>query len=57
MARGGGLVDPDLDEGEQNIDFPVAIRPNQSLLVEALKSKFEGIDRRFDTKLIWPTKQ
>ena len=37
------------NRGEQNLDFPMAIRPNQSLLVEELKSKFEGIDRRFDT--------
>ena len=49
MARGGGLVDPDLDEGEQNIDFPMAIRPNQFLLVEKLKPKFEAIDRCLDT--------
>ena len=35
--------------GEQTLDFPMAIRPNQSLLVDELKSKFEGIDRRFDT--------
>ena len=37
------------NRGEQTLDFPMAIRPNQSLLVEELKSKFEGIDRRFDT--------
>ena len=35
-------------EGEQGI-FPLTIRPNQSLLVEELKSKFENIDRRFDS--------
>ena len=27
----------------------ITIRPNQSLLVEELKSKFENIDRRFDS--------
>ena len=37
------------NEGEQNLDFPMAIRPNQSLLVEELKSKFKGIYCRFDT--------
>ena len=35
-------------EGEQGI-FPITICPNQSLLVEELKSKFENIDRRFDS--------
>ena len=35
-------------EGEQ-AGFPLTIRPNQSLLVEELKSKFENIDRRFDS--------
>ena len=35
-------------EGEQGI-FPLTIRPNQSLPVEELKSKFENIDRRFDS--------
>ena len=35
-------------EGEQ-VGFPLTIRPNQSLLVEELKSKFENIDRRFDS--------
>ena len=35
-------------ESEQDI-FPLTIRPNQSLLVEELKSKFENIDRRFDS--------
>ena len=37
------------NRGEQNLDFPMAIRPNQFLLVEELKSKFEGIDRCFVT--------
>ena len=39
------------EEGEENLGFPMAIRPNQSLLVEELKSKFEGIDRWFETSL------
>ena len=49
MAKGGGAMDNFESRGEQTLDFPMAIRPNQSLLVEELKSKFEGIDRRFDT--------
>ena len=48
MAKGGSIMDEQLNKGEQN-DFPLTIRPNQSLLVEELKSKFEDIDRRFDT--------
>ena len=35
-------------EGERGI-FPLTILPNQSLLVEELKSKFENIERRFDS--------
>ena len=35
-------------EGEQGI-FPLTICPNQSLLVEELKSKFENVDRHFDS--------
>ena len=35
-------------EGEQAV-FPLTIRPNQSLLVEELKSKFENIDHCFDS--------
>ena len=49
MAKGGSAVDNLVHAGEQTLDFPMAIRPNQSLLVDELKSKFEGIDRRFDT--------
>ena len=49
MAKGGGAMDNLVHAGEQTLDFPMAIRPNQSLLVDELKSKFEGIDRRFDT--------
>ena len=49
MAKGGDVMDDFENRGEQNLDFPTAIRPNQSLLVEELKSKFEGIDHRFDT--------
>ena len=49
MAKGGDVMNDFKIEGEQNLDFPMAIRPNQSFLVEELKSKFEGIDRRFDT--------
>ena len=49
MAKGGDVTDDFENRGEQNLDFPLAIRPNQSLLVEELKSKFEGIDHRFDT--------
>ena len=49
MAKGGSLTTDLEDEGEQNVDFHMAICPNQSLLVEELKSKFEAIDRRFDT--------
>ena len=49
MAKGGSAMDDFNNRGEENLDFPMAIRPNQSLLVEELKSKFEGIDRRFDT--------
>ena len=41
-------MDGEQKEGEQGI-FPLTIRPNQSLLVEELKSKFENIDRRFDS--------
>ena len=49
MAKGGDIMTGLHEEGEQNLDFPMAIRPNQSSLVEELKSRFEGIDRRFDT--------
>ena len=49
MAKGGGAMDNLVHAGEQRLDFPMAIRPNQSLLVDELKSKFEGIDRCFDT--------
>ena len=35
-------------EAVQNV-FPITIRPNQSLLVEELKSKFENVDHRFDS--------
>ena len=35
-------------EGENNV-FPLTIRPNQSLLVEELKSKFQNINRHFDS--------
>ena len=49
MAKQGDVMDDFENRGEQNLDFPMAICPNQSLLVEELKSKFEGIDRRFYT--------
>ena len=49
MAKGGDFAGHDLDQGERNIDFPMTIRPNQSVLVNELKSKFEAIDERFDT--------
>ena len=49
MAKGGGAMDNLVHAGEQTLDFPMAIRPNQSLLVDEFKSKFQGIDRRFDT--------
>ena len=49
MAKGGDVMADFRDEGEQNLDFPTAVHPNQSLLVEELESKFEGINRRFDT--------
>ena len=48
LARGGGIIDGQGPEGEQTV-FPLTISPNQSLLVEELKSKFENIDRRFDS--------
>ena len=48
VARRGSILDGQNVEGEQNV-FPLTIRPNQSLLVEELKSKFENIDRRFDS--------
>ena len=44
MTKGGGLVPEHLHEGEQ-MDFPsLHVRPNQSILVNELKSKFEAID-------------
>ena len=49
MAKGGDFAASDLEQGERNIDFPMTIRPNQSVLVNELKSKFEAIDQRFDT--------
>ena len=48
MAKGGDVTDDFENRGEQNLDFPMAIRPNQSLLVEELKSKFEGIDHHLN---------
>ena len=35
-------------KGEHTV-FPLTIRPNQSSLVEELKSKFENIDCGFDS--------
>ena len=49
MARKGEPVTDLQDEGKQNLDFPMAFRSNQSLLIEESKSKFEGIDHWFDT--------
>ena len=49
MVEGGDVMADLCDKGKHNLDFPMAIRPNQSLLVEELKSKFEGIDCHFDT--------
>ena len=49
MAKGGDFAGSDLEQGERNIDFPMTIRPNQSVLVNELKSKFDAIDQRFDT--------
>ena len=48
MAKGGSIMDEQINEGEQN-DFPLTIRPNQSLLVQELKSKFGNINCHFDT--------
>ena len=48
VAKEGSAMDEHLNEGEQK-DFPLNIRSNQFLLVEELKSKFENIDRPFDT--------
>ena len=49
MAKGGEFAAQELHEGERDIDFPMSIRPNQSVLVNELKSKFEAIDERFDS--------
>ena len=49
MAKGGEFAAQELDQGEWDIDFPMSIRPNQSVLVNELKSKFEAIDERFDS--------
>ena len=49
MAKGGGLMPVEINDGEQSLDFPMHIRSNQSLLVDELKSKSEAIDYRFDT--------
>ena len=38
-----------MEQGERNIDFSMTIRPNQSVLVNELKSEFEAINQRFDT--------
>ena len=48
VARRGSILDGQNVEGEQKV-FPLTIRPNQSLLVEELKSKFENIDHCFDS--------
>ena len=40
MDKGGGLMPVEINEGERNLDFPMHIRSNQSLLVDELKSKF-----------------
>ena len=49
MAKGGDFAASDLEQGEGNIDLPMTICPNQSVLVNELKSKFDAIDQRFDT--------
>ena len=46
---GGDSAATDLEQGEQNIDLPMTIHPNHSVLVNELKSKFEAIDQHFDT--------
>ena len=48
MPREADDMEAQDKKGEQGI-FPLTIRPNQSLLVEELKPKFENIDRRFDS--------
>ena len=49
MAKEGKFAAQELDQGERDIDFPMSIRPNQSVLVNELKSKFEAIEERFDS--------
>ena len=49
MAKGGGAMDNFDNRGEENLDFPMAIRPNQSLLGEELKWRSMPSNFDFDT--------
>ena len=48
MAKGGDFEEYNELEGER-LDFPMKLPPNQSMLLNELRSKFEAIDHRFDT--------